>query len=195
MAAFYGLRRSELLGLRWDAFDFDKDTITVRHILTEVLVDGKMQLYEADRAKTKSSLRSLPLVGQFKAQLLALREQQERNREICGNSYNTQYLGYVFVDEMGNIFKPGYVSNSFCKLLREKGLRHIRLHDLRHSCASLLLKNGVPMKQIQEWLGHSDISTTSNIYAHLDYSSKVLSASTMEGALKLPELNLTKSWD
>ena len=80
-------------------------------------------------------------------------------------------------------------------LLREKGLRHIRLHDLRHSCASLLLKNGVPMKQIQEWLGHSDISTTSNIYAHLDYSSKVLSASTMEGALKLPELNLTKNWD
>ena len=56
-------------------------------------------------------------------------------------------------------------------------------------------KNGVPMKQIQEWLGHSDISTTSNIYAHLDYSSKVLSASTMEGALKLPELNVTKSWD
>ena len=195
MAAFYGLRRSELLGLRWDAFDFEKDTITIRHILTEVLVDGKLQLYEADRAKTKSSLRSLPLVGQFKAQLLALRDQQERNREICGNSYNTQYLGYVFVDEMGNIFKPGYVSNSFGKLLREKGLRHIRLHDLRHSCASLLLKNGVPMKQIQEWLGHSDISTTSNIYAHLDYSSKVLSASTMEGALKLPELNLTKSWD
>ena len=92
-------------------------------------------------------------------------------------------------------FLFGYVSNSFGKLLRNKGLRHIRLHDLRHSCASLLLKNGVPMKQIQEWLGHSDISTTSNIYAHLDYSSKVLSASTMEGALKLPELNLTKSWD
>jgi Site-specific recombinase XerD len=134
-------------------------------------------------------------VEQFKAQLLALREQQERNREICGNSYNTQYLGYVFVDEKGNIFKPGYVTNCFSKLLRDKDLRHIRLHDLRHSCASLLLKNGVPMKQIQEWLGHSDISTTSNIYAHLDYSSKVLSASTMEGALKLPELNLTKSWE
>ena len=65
MAAFYGLRRSELLGLRWDAFDFEKDTITIRHILTEVLVDGKLQLYEADRAKTKSSLRSLPLVGQL----------------------------------------------------------------------------------------------------------------------------------
>jgi Site-specific recombinase XerC len=88
-----------------------------------------------------------------------------------------------------------YVTNCFSKLLRDKGLRHIRLHDLRHSCASLLLKNGVPTKQIQEWLGHSNISTTSNIYAHLDYSSKVLSASTMEGALNLPELNLTMSWE
>ena len=195
MAAFYGLRRSELLGLRWDAFDFEQNTITIRHILTEIRVDGTSQIYEADRAKTKSSLRSLPLVGQFKTQLLDLREQQERNREICGNSYNQQYLGYVFVDEMGNIFKPGHVSDSFGKLLKANGLRHIRLHDLRHSCASLLLKNGIPMKQIQEWLGHSDIGTTSNIYAHLDYSSKVLSASTMESALKLPELNLTKSWD
>ena len=74
-----------------------------------------------------------------------------------------------------------YLTSAFPKLLDKKGLRHIRLHDLRHSCASLLLKNGVPMKQIREWLGHSDISTTSNIYAHLDYSSMVLSASTMEG--------------
>ena len=58
---------------------------------------------------------------------------------------------------------------------------------LRHSCASLLLKQGVPMKQIQEWLGHSDISTTANIYAHLDSQSKQLSAATMEKALALPE--------
>ncbi|MDD5840998.1 MAG: tyrosine-type recombinase/integrase, partial [Gemmiger formicilis] len=52
--------------------------------------------------------------------------------------------------------------------LRDFGLRPIRFHDLRHSCASLLLANGVPMKQIQEWLGHSDFSTTANIYSHLD---------------------------
>ena len=75
----------------------------------------------------------------------------------------------------------------FARLLADHGLRKIRFHDLRHSCASLLLKQGVPMKQIQKWLGHSDISTTANIYAHLDSQSKQLSAATMEQALPLPE--------
>ena len=66
-------------------------------------------------------------------------------------------------------------------------LRRMRFHDLRHSCASLLLANDVPMKQIQEWLGHSDISTTANIYAHLYYKSKIISAQAMETGLALPE--------
>ena len=69
------------------------------------------------------------------------------------------------------------------KLLEKNGLRRIRFHDLRHSCASLLLANGVPMKQIQEWLGHSDFSTTANVYAHLDYNSKLSSADAMVNGL------------
>lgn len=88
---------------------------------------------------------------------------------------------------MGNLILPNTVTDNFAQLLKEHGLRKIRFHDLRHSCASLLLKQGVPMKQIQEWLGHSDISTTANIYAHLDSQSKQLSAATMEKALALPE--------
>ena len=90
------------------------------------------------------------------------------------------------MDEMGNLILPNYVTGAFAKLLESHGLRKIRFHDLRHSCASLLLKQGVPMKQIQEWLGHSDISTTANIYAHLDSQSKQLSAETMERTLALP---------
>ena len=62
------------------------------------------------------------------------------------------------------------------KLLESEGLRSIRFHDLRYSCASMMLASGVAMKQIQEWLGHSDFSTTANIYAHLDYNSKLSSA-------------------
>ena len=73
------------------------------------------------------------------------------------------------------------------KLLEANGLRHIRFHDLRHSCASLMLANGVPIKQIQEWLGHSDFSTTTNIYAHLDYSSKLNSADAMLSGLGIAE--------
>ena len=77
-----------------------------------------------------------------------------------------------------------YLTEAFAKLLKKHGLRKIRYHDLRHSCASLLLANGVPMKQIQEWLGHSDIATTSNVYAHLDYNSKLVSADAMMNGMR-----------
>ena len=79
------------------------------------------------------------------------------------------------------------MTEQFPKLLEANGLRRIRFHDLRHSCASLMLANGVPMKQIQEWLGHSDFSTTANIYAHLDYSSKLNSADAMLSGLGIAE--------
>ena len=91
--------------------------------------------------------------------------------------------------------KPDYISSTFSVLLEKKGLKRIRFHDLRHSCASLLLANGVPMKQIQEWLGHSDFNTTANIYAHLDYSSKVTSAQAMEKGLPLPAGFNTNGWN
>ena len=124
----------------------------------------------------------------------AVKEQQEYNQKICGNCYNQEYLGYVFVDAMGNLIQPDSVTTGFPQLLKENGLRRIRFHDLRHSCASLLLKEGVPMKQIQEWLGHSDISTTANIYAHLDSQSKNLSAQTMANTLTLPKAPSVKEW-
>ena len=80
-----------------------------------------------------------------------------------------------------------YLTNAFLKFLESHGLRRMRFHDLRHSCASLLLANGVPRKHIQEWLGHRDFTTTANIYTHLDYKSKIASAQTMETGLALQE--------
>ena len=191
MTAFYGLRRSEALGLKWDAIDFERDTITIKHIVTNAKIDGKCEIVCADRAKTKSSLRSLPLVSNIREKLLALREQQKENRRVCGNCYSKKYDGYVFVDAMGNIFNPRSVTANFSKLLEQNGLRHIRFHDLRHSCASLLLANDVPLKHIQEWLGHSDIGTTANIYSHLDYKSKITSANVMDNILTLPDTGQT----
>ena len=132
ITAFYGLRRSEALGLRWDAIDFERNTITIRHIVTTAKIDGKYEVVREDRAKTKSSLRSLPLVANIREKLLALKEQQKENKRICGNCYNREYDGYVFVDVMGNIFNPRNLSSNFSKLLEMKGLRHIRFHDLRH---------------------------------------------------------------
>ena len=132
MTAFYGLRRSEALGLKWDAIDFERDTITIKHIVTNAKIDGKCEIVCADRAKTKSSLRSLPLVSNIREKLLALREQQKEDRRVCGNCYSKKYDGYVFVDAMGNIFNPRSVTANFSKLLEQNGLRHIRFHDLRH---------------------------------------------------------------
>lgn len=91
--------------------------------------------------------------------------------------------------------RANYLTSAFPKFLESHGLRRMRFHDLRHSCASLLLANGVPLKLIQEWLGHSDFSTTANIYAHLDYSAKITSAQAMESGLQLPEAGgCTSRW-
>ena len=179
LAAFYGLRRSEACGLKWSAIDFTRKTITISHTVAQVKVDGKVTLVGKDRTKTKSSHRTLPLVKPFEELLLAIRDKQDANRRICGNCYCQEYLDYVYVNEMGELMKPNYLSQTFPDFLKRNGLRPIRFHDLRHSCASLLYANGVALKDIQEWLGHSDIATTSNIYTHLDYSSKVASANAI----------------
>lgn len=184
LGAFYGLRRSEVLGLKWDAVDLENDTITIKHTVIECTIDGKKTRVAQDTTKTKSSRRTLPLVPVFKERLKTLQKEQAEYRRVCGRCYNKQYLGYICVDEMGNLMTPNYLSNSFPKFLEKNGLRRIRFHDLRHSCASLLLANGVPMKQIQEWLGHSDFSTTANVYAHLDYNSKLSSANAMANGLQ-----------
>jgi len=185
LAGFYGLRRSEVLGLKWDAIDFNNNTITIRHTITTFNVDGKRVTVASDTTKTKSSMRTLPLVPLFRERLLALKVEQQENQRLSGKSYNMQYIDYICVDEIGDLTAPNYITGAFPKLLERSGLRRIRFHDLRHSCASMLLANGVAMKQIQEWLGHSDFSTTANIYAHLDYNSKLSSAEAMQIGLGL----------
>lgn len=187
VAAFYGLRRGEVLGLKWDAIDFNRGTLTIKRTVTEATIDGTMKIIEQDSAKTKSSLRTLPLVGSFRDYFQKVKEAQELNKKVCGNCYNYEYDGYVFVNELGERMRPNYLTEYFPKYIAKHGMPKMRFHDLRHSCASLLLANGVPLKQIQEWLGHSDFSTTANIYAHLDYRSKISSAQAMETGLALPE--------
>ena len=187
VAAFYGFRRGEVLGLKWDAIDFERGTISVIRTVTTITVEGKQMEIEQQSAKTKSSLRTLPLIGSFREYFLQVKEAQELNKQICGNCYNHEYDGFVFVDELGERMRANYLTSAFPKFLEDHGLRRMRFHDLRHSCASLLLANGVPLKHIQEWLGHSDFTTTANIYAHLDYKSKITSAQAMETGLVLPE--------
>lgn len=181
LAAFYGLRREEAIGLKWKSIDFQHKTITIKSVVTEALVDGKVMLVEKNRTKTKSSFRTLPLVPPFEELLIRLKKEQEYYKELCGNSYNKEYLEYVYVNQIGDIIKPGYITQEFPNFLKRNGMRRIRFHDLRHSCATLLYANGVALKDIQMWLGHSNISTTSNIYTHLDFDSKIESANAIMG--------------
>ena len=174
------------LKLLIDAIDFNRGTLTIKRTVTEATIDGTMKIIEQDSAKTKSSLRTLPLVGSFRDYFQKVKEAQELNKKVCGNCYNYEYDGYVFVNELGERMRPNYLTEYFPKYIAKHGMPKMRFHDLRHSCASLLLANGVPLKQIQEWFGHSDFSTTANIYAHLDYRSKISSAQAMEQGMLLP---------
>ena len=120
----------------WQANDFEQNTITIRHTVTSCDLDGKCVLVASDTTKTKSSMRTLPLVPFMRERLFALKEEQQENRRLCGRSYIKDHIGYVCVNEIGDLIKPHYVTESFPKLLKANGLRHIRYHDLRHSCAS-----------------------------------------------------------
>lgn len=132
LTAFYGLRRSEVVGLKWAAVDFEQNTLEICHTVTTVRLDGKEVLVESNGTKTKSSKRTLPLVPVFRERLLALQEEQKENRKLCGRCYNKKYADYICVDAMGNLLKPDYLSNSFQIILQNYHLRRIRFHDLRH---------------------------------------------------------------
>ena len=132
VAAFYGLRRGEVVGLKWDAIDFEQGTISVKRTVTSTIIDGKYQEFEQQSAKTKSSLRTLPLIGSFRKYFMQVKEAQELNKQVCGNCYNYEYDGFVFVDELGERMRVEYLTNAFPKFLESHGLRRMRFHDLRH---------------------------------------------------------------
>ena len=184
LSAYYGFRRSETLGMRWSAIDFENKTITVNHKVTELTENGKTIVYAEDKLKTKSSYRTLPLIPVVEEKLLEHKAKLERNQKLFGNGYCKEYMDYVCVDEMGKLFRPNFVSDHFGWLLKKYGLKNLTFKELRHSCASMLVAEGIPMKSIQEWLGHSNFSTTADIYSHIDYHAKQQSAAAIGNALQ-----------
>jgi len=184
IGVYYGLRRSEVLGLRWSAIDFENKTITVNHKVVEIKVDGVFIPVGMDCLKTESSYRTLPLIPEIEKRLLQEKEKQEFFRKLFKKTYCTDWLGYVCVDQQGKVLRPNYVSEHFAWLLEKYRLRKIRFHDLRHTCASFLVQNKIQMKQVQEWMGHSDIGTTGNIYSHLDFDSKLESADAIGSIIR-----------
>ena len=182
----FGLRRSETLGLKWDSINFENGLITINHTVVKFST-----IVQKDCTKSDASYRAFPMMQEIKDILVELKQQEETNRKLFGKDYIEN--DYIFKKVNGEPYRPDYVSKKFGNLLKKNGLRKIRLHDLRHSCASLLATNGYNMKDIQEWLGHKDIQTTANIYSHLDISRKIQIAGATVGFV--PGKNAGKSLD
>ena len=172
----YGLRRSEVLGLKWDSVDFENSTLTIKHTVSKV-----SKTVEKDKTKNASSYRSFPLMPDIRTLLIYLKEQEGANKKLFGKEYNSN--DYILKWDNGTPFSPDYVTQKFPKLLEENGLPHIRFHELRHSCASFLINSGFTLKDVQEWLGHADIKMTANIYGHLEVGRKQSMGEALSGSL------------
>ena len=136
--------------------DFMKGIMTIKHTVVRHIT-----VIEKDKTKNVSSYRSFPLLPEIRALFLDLRAQSEENSKLFGNNYVQN--DYIFRWADGRPFAPDFVTQKFNKLLKQNNLPHIRFRDLRHSCASNLLAMGFNLKDISEWLGHSDIQITANI--------------------------------
>jgi integrase len=185
LTATYGLRRSETLGLKWGAIDLKHGTITIRH----TVVGNGAHMICSDTTKTSTSTRTLPLLPHIKDHLQQVRARQKEMKLLLGSAYSDS--DYICTWDDGRLIRPEYLSRTFKALLKDSDLPVIRYHDLRHSSASLLIANGFNLKQIQEWLGHSSITTT-NRYAHLQHDSTVTMADKI-GELLFPKNSLENS--
>lgn len=184
LAGAMGLRRSEALGVRWSRIDWEKRTVLLDTKIVEYRENGKKKVEPVEEMKNKSSRRTLPLPDPVVEMLQVQKDHREVYRKMFQGSYSTQYLDYVCVNQLGELLRPSYVTDHFRELLEKYGLRHIRFHDLRHTFASLLINQDVPLINVSNFLGHSDLSTTANIYAHLDKASKQASAAVISDILQ-----------
>ncbi|HKE50656.1 MAG TPA: site-specific integrase, partial [Actinomycetes bacterium] len=155
-----GLRRGEALGLRWEDIGLEERTLKIRQTLQRAA--GKLQFLPP---KTLRSARTVPMPTMCVAALRVHREEQELERRKAGDTW--QEFGLVFTTTIGTPLEPRNVNRWFASLCTRAKIRAIRLHDLRHTCATFLLTQGVPARVVMEILGHSEINVTMNIYAHV----------------------------
>lgn len=179
LGLFLGLRRSEVLGLRWRDVDFDENVVKIRNTVVKTKT-----LIEHEATKSKASKRDLALMPTLKTYLQQLQAEQERRRQLMGSAYQAGDRICVWQD--GRPLSPDYLTNRFSAILKKNSLPHIRFHELRHTAGSLLLEQGLSPKQIQEYLGHEKITTTLDIYTHLSAESKREAANVLDSLLSKP---------
>ena len=166
VALYYGLRKSEVLGLRWQDVDFNKETITIQHTVVK-----NKTIVEKDSTKNNYSHAVMYLLDDVKNILIDLKEKEKEYKEFFGSEYVDN--DYIFKHENGVPYRPDTVTRGFQRALKRVGLPQMRFHDLRHSTASILFDKGWDIGEVREWLRHADIDTTANIYTHVRQSRAI----------------------
>lgn len=154
----YGLRKSEVLGLKWSAIDFQNNQLEIRSTITK----GKNPEY--DKTKTLSSQASFPLLDDVVNLLMIRKQDQEARCQAAGSAYEKN--DYVFTTDTGKHLSPGWVTERFHEILRECGLPKMRFHDLRHSTCCILYEEGMGIKELQQWMRHAKLEMTADVYLH-----------------------------
>lgn len=171
--ALTGLRRGEIAGLRWDAIDFENATMTIDETLVAVSGRPLKRI-----PKTSTGLRTLPMPVSLVAALKRQQELQRTSRILHSQEYEDS--GYVVTDSYGRQVKPDRLTRSWYRACDKAGVPRIRLHDARHTCATLLHLDGVPIVVIAAWLGHVDAGFTLRTYAHSQNDALKLAAASLK---------------
>jgi integrase len=184
-----GLRKGELLGLRWEDLDLAGGTASIRRTLQRTNSGGLTAL----PTKTQSSERRIALPTPCLRSLEQHRERQRQEREAAGTGWKAS--GYIFTRPDGNPIEGATLTRHFNTLLRRAKLRRIRFHDLRHSTATLLLEQGVELVVIKELLGHAHIGVTATVYAHVRLRLQRNAIDVLGNALRNPNETATRPDD
>ena len=187
LATFTGMRRSELLGLRWDNINFHHGTVSITQIL-HCLRGGRIVI---EPPKTAKSRRLVPLSSAPALALRSYREMVEADLAQLGSTLAGDRLVFSQVD--GSPLLPNTVTHAFAKIVRKAGIEGITLHSLRHTHASILLQQGVSSKTVAERLGHSTVVITLDTYSHVTPGVKEDAASRFEEALRQAEIPVGES--
>ena len=181
LALLLGLRRSEIIGLRINDIDLKKGTLKVTHTVTQQTIDGKNTIVPKPYTKNMHA-KIFDLTGPLTGLLKELIDEHHKNEKLFGKSYDREWNDYLVRYPDGKLVSPNALTNAFAKYVKRNGFKKIRLHDLRHSCASILFANGADLLTIQEVLGHQQLTTTIS-YTHKISEKKSMALEQMGNQL------------
>ena len=179
-----GLRKGEALALQWPAIDLERGTLTVRLTLQRIKLPGEKKGHLILKEPKRSSKRTLNVPKVIVSELANWRRRQEQERALAGRRWKD--TGFVFTTGIGTPLEPRNIERAFSEIRTIGGLRRIRIHDLRHTAATILLAQGVHPRVVMELLGHSQIAITMNTYSHVVPALRKDAADQMELALNPP---------